>query len=243
MSRQIPFKFETLTVPINRFEPPLNKIRQCRVYNRFEYFYQESFFEFWTYYQFLNISTFFLSSFNTSQNILNYTSLYDSYKFFEPASFNEPNENDPEFVDIDEINSIDPKDLTKFLRDNNDEDFDTTFITIDTLIYTTLSLNNIFVNLTNIQGTSKLIKHCGLIGLKGPKKRTRIAIQETIEVACKKISGPIESDIFLFIRGFNKNRRTVFDTLSNLNKINIIQILDQTNKAHNGCKPKKKRRV
>lgn len=243
MSRQIPFKIDTLTIPINRFEPPFNKIRQCRVYNRFEYFYQESFFEFWVYYQFLNISTFYLSSLNTSQNIIKYTSLYDSYKFFEPPYLDEPNENDPEFVDMDEIDTIDPKDLTNFLREDDEEPIDTTFMTMDTLIYATLSVNNIFVNLTDTTGSSKHIKNCGLIGLKGPKKRTRIAIQETIEVACKKIAGPIESDIFLFIRGFNKNRRTVFDTLSNMSKINIIQILDQTNKAHNGCKPKKKRRV
>lgn len=243
MSRQVPFKIDTLTLPLNRFEPPFNQIRRRRIYNRFEYFYPESFFEFWTYYQFLNISTFYLSSFNINYNIINTFSLYDCYNFFEPNSLKEPDENDPEFYDIDEINNIDPKELTNFLRDNNEENIDNTFITVDTLIYTTLSLNNIFINLTDIKGTSKHIKNCGLIGLKGPKKRTRVAIQETIEAACKKIPGTIESDIMLFIRGFNKNRRTVFDTLSNLSKINIIQILDQTNKAHNGCKSKKKRRV
>lgn len=246
----------------------LNKIPRQRLYNRFEYIYPNSFFEFWTYYQFLNTSTFYLSSFNINHDIINETALYKCYDFVdENITVEESNDIDSdtdldidEITTIDEITSIDLKHFDNFLQENieetseetNDEEVeddvkeennDITFMNVDTLMYTTLSFNNIFVNLTNINGTSQSIKNCGLIGLKGPKKRTRVAIQETITTACKKISGTMQSDIFLFLRGFNINRRIVFETLLNLNKVNIVQIVDQTNRAHNGCKPKKKRRV
>lgn len=218
------------------------KAQKERIYNKFESLCMEPHVEFWIYFQFLSMTSLYKTlNQQIDKNIIR--TLDEFYIWFQP--FYDIFNNELETLTAETKNTKDLNETSNntSLRANLTDETTIIFKNVETCFYTTFSANNIFVNLTGVEGRTQHIQSCGLIGLKGPKKRTRIAVQETIEKAYKKLSDTRNVDLILFLRGFNKNRRTVFDTLSNTSKINILQIIDKTNKAHNGCKSKKLRRV
>lgn len=109
-------------------------------------------------------------------------------------------------------------------------------------IFVSSSYNNTIVTLTNSKGQVLAWKSAGAVGFKGTKKSTSFAaskVAETIANACKKIG--IER-IEVFIKGIGAGRESAVRTLVTQG-INVVSIKDVTPIPHNGCRPKKTRRV
>ncbi|MBI1866217.1 MAG: 30S ribosomal protein S11 [Candidatus Staskawiczbacteria bacterium] len=109
-------------------------------------------------------------------------------------------------------------------------------------IYISSSYNNTLITLTNVSGQVLAWKSAGSVGFKGTKKATSFAasrVSEAISNICKKIG--IEK-ISIFIKGIGAGRESAVRTLVSQG-LNVISIKDITPIPHNGCRPKKIRRV
>ena len=109
-------------------------------------------------------------------------------------------------------------------------------------IYVSSSYNNTLITLTNSRGQVLAWKSAGSVGFKGTKKATSFAasrVAEAISNIYKKIG--IEK-ISVLIRGVGAGRESAVRTLV-AQGLNVISIKDVTPIPHNGCRPKKVRRV
>lgn len=109
-------------------------------------------------------------------------------------------------------------------------------------VYVSSSYNNTIITLTNNRGQVLAWKSAGSVGFKGTKKSTSFAaskVAETIANVCKKIG--VEK-ISVLISGIGAGRESSVRTLVNQG-LNVISIKDITPVPHNGCRPRKVRRV
>jgi len=109
-------------------------------------------------------------------------------------------------------------------------------------VFVSSSYNNTLVTLTNQRGQVLAWKSAGSVGFKGAKKATSFAaskVAEAIANICKKLG--IEK-IEVYIKGIGAGRESAVRTLV-AQGLNISSIKDVTPIPHNGCRPKKVRRV
>ena len=109
-------------------------------------------------------------------------------------------------------------------------------------VYVSSSYNNTIVTLTDAKGQVLVSKSAGSVGFKGTKKSTSFAasrVAESIAMLCKKLA--VEK-VEVFIKGIGAGRESAVRTLVNQG-LNVVSIKDITPVPHNGCKPKKIRRV
>ncbi len=109
-------------------------------------------------------------------------------------------------------------------------------------VYISSSYNNTIVTITDSKGQVLASKSAGSVGFKGTKKATSFAasrVAEAIANFCKKLG--IEK-MEVFIKGIGAGRESALRTLVNQG-FNIISLKDITPIPHNGCRPKKVRRV
>ena len=110
-------------------------------------------------------------------------------------------------------------------------------------IYIFSSYNNTIVTLANSKGQVLAWKSAGSVGFKGAKKSTSFAasrVAETIANICKKMG--IVDRIEVLIKGIGAGRESAVRTLITQG-LNVVSIKDVTPIPHNGCRPKKVRRV
>jgi len=110
-------------------------------------------------------------------------------------------------------------------------------------IYISSSYNNTILTLTNAKGQVLAWKSAGSVGFKGTKKSTSFAasrVAETIANVCKKIG--VVDKIEVLVKGIGAGRESAVRTLITQG-LNVISIKDITPIPHNGCRPKKVRRV
>lgn len=109
-------------------------------------------------------------------------------------------------------------------------------------IFVSTSYNNTIITLTNLKGQVLAWKSAGSVGFKGTKKSTSFAasrVAETVAVICKKIG---IDKIEVLVKGIGAGRESSIRTLVNQG-INVVSIKDITPIPHNGCRPRKVRRV
>jgi small subunit ribosomal protein S11 len=110
-------------------------------------------------------------------------------------------------------------------------------------IYISSSYNNTILTLTNSKGQVLAWKSAGSVGFKGTKKSTSFAasrVAETIANVCKKMG--IVDKIEVLVKGIGAGRESAVRTLITQG-LNVVSIKDITPIPHNGCRPKKVRRV
>ena len=110
-------------------------------------------------------------------------------------------------------------------------------------VYIFSSYNNTILTLTNSKGQVLAWKSAGSVGFKGTKKSTSFAasrVAETIANICKKIG--IVDRIEVLVKGIGAGRESAVRTLISQG-LNVVSIKDITPIPHNGCRPKKVRRV
>ena len=110
------------------------------------------------------------------------------------------------------------------------------------IVHIQATFNNTIITITDTQGNAISWSSAGSLDFRGAKKSTPFAAQMTAEDAAKKamIHGLHEVDVY--VKGPGGGRESAIRTLQVVGlKINMIK--DVTPIPHNGCRPRKRRRV
>lgn len=109
-------------------------------------------------------------------------------------------------------------------------------------IYISSSYNNTIITLTDLAGQVLAWKSAGSVGFKGTKKATSFAasrVAEAISTIAKKLG--IEK-LQILVKGVGAGRESAVRSFV-AQGLDIILIKDVTPIPHNGCRPRKVRRV
>lgn len=109
-------------------------------------------------------------------------------------------------------------------------------------IYISSSYNNTILTLTDEKGNTLYWVSAGRIGFKGTKKGTPFAASKVAEAMARAIRKLKIRKIKLFIKGVGSGRESAIRSLA-AREIDIVSAKDITPLPHNGCRPKKPRRV
>lgn len=110
------------------------------------------------------------------------------------------------------------------------------------LVYIQSSYNNTIVTLTDPQGKVIAWSSAGAVGFKGPKKATPFAASRVIETLIGKVKKLGVKEVAIFVKGVGSGRDPAIRALVN-HGLEISAIKDMTPVPHNGCRPRKPRRV
>lgn len=108
--------------------------------------------------------------------------------------------------------------------------------------YIKSSYNNTLVLFTDMHGNSLAWSSAGLLGFKGAKKATTYAANQVALDAHEKVQKYGLKDIEVFVKGVGSGRDAALRALAQKG-YNLLAIKDVTPVPHNGCRPKKPRRV
>ncbi len=104
------------------------------------------------------------------------------------------------------------------------------------------SYNNTIVSLSDLSGNVLAWATSGLMGFKGAKKATPYAATQVVANVSEKVKKYGLKDLEVFVKGVGSGREASVRALAN-NGFNLILIKDTTPIPHNGCRPKKSRRL
>ncbi|MFA4964104.1 MAG: 30S ribosomal protein S11 [Thermoleophilia bacterium] len=104
------------------------------------------------------------------------------------------------------------------------------------------SFNNTLVTLTDKEGNVIAWESAGSVGFKGSRKSTPFAAQVTAESCAKKGMEHGLQKVEVFVRGPGSGRETAVRSLQAAG-LEIMSVKDVTPVPHNGCRPRKRRRV
>ena len=104
------------------------------------------------------------------------------------------------------------------------------------------TFNNTMVTITDAQGNAISWSSAGAQGFKGSRKSTPYAAQVAAEDAAKKAQEHGMKTLEVEVRGPGSGRESALRALQAAGFI-ITSIRDVTSIPHNGCRPKKRRRV
>ena len=106
------------------------------------------------------------------------------------------------------------------------------------------SFNNTMITITDAQGNTISWSSAGMMGFKGSRKSTPYAAQVAAEDAAKKAQehGMRTLEVEVYVKGPGSGRETAIRSLQAAG-FTITSIRDVTPIPHNGCRPRKRRRV
>ena len=104
------------------------------------------------------------------------------------------------------------------------------------------TFNNTFVTITDNQGNTISWSTCGANGFKGSRKSTPYAAQMTAEAAAKKAQEHGLKTVSVEVKGPGSGRESALRALQAVG-LQVTTIRDITPVPHNGCRPRKRRRV
>jgi len=104
------------------------------------------------------------------------------------------------------------------------------------------SFNNTMITITDAQGNTISWSSAGTMGFKGSRKSTPYAAQMAAEDAGRKAAEHGVKTLEVNVSGPGSGRESALRALNSAGfKINLIR--DVTPVPHNGCRPRKRRRV
>lgn len=104
------------------------------------------------------------------------------------------------------------------------------------------TFNNTIVSVSDQQGNVISWSSAGSHGFKGSRKSTPYAAQVTAEAAGKAAQEHGLKTVDIVVKGPGSGRESALRALQNIGLI-ITAITDATPIPHNGCRPRKRRRV
>ena len=104
------------------------------------------------------------------------------------------------------------------------------------------TFNNIIVSLTNKSGQLISWSSAGKMGFRGSKKNTPYAAQMAAADAAKTATDAGLKRVDVYVKGPGSGRESAVRAVQGLG-LEILSIRDVTPIPHNGCRPKKARRV
>ena len=110
-------------------------------------------------------------------------------------------------------------------------------------IFISSSYNNTIVSVTDMRGNVLAWASAGTEGFAGSRKSTPYAAQLAAESAVNKALDLGMSAVDVFYRGPGSGKDAAVRLIQSHKTIKIGQVKDVTSAPHNGCRPKKRRRV
>lgn len=104
------------------------------------------------------------------------------------------------------------------------------------------TFNNTIISITDTSGNLIVWSSSGGVGFKGTKKGTPFAAQSAAESAAKRAVEAGMKEVSVLVKGPGAGRETAIRALQGAG-LEINSIKDVTPIPHNGCRPRKKRRV
>lgn len=108
--------------------------------------------------------------------------------------------------------------------------------------YISSSYNNTIVTFTDPKGDTLATASAGQVGFRGPKKSTPYAAGVIVRRAAERIADRGLREVQVFVKGVGPGREAAIRAI-NANGIAIMTIKDITPIPHNGCRPRRVRRV
>jgi small subunit ribosomal protein S11 len=109
-------------------------------------------------------------------------------------------------------------------------------------VFIQATFNNTIVTITDLNGNAVSWSSAGSLGFKGAKKSTPYAAQTTAETAAQKAMDYGLREVHVFVKGPGVGRESAIRSLGALG-LKVKTIKDVTPIPHNGCRPRKSRRV
>jgi len=105
------------------------------------------------------------------------------------------------------------------------------------------TFNNTIVSITDLDGNIISWYSTGMAGFKGSKKGTPFAAQMAGELAAKKAVEQVGMEkVHVMVKGPGSGRETAIRAIQSAG-LDVESIKDVTPIPHNGCRPRKRRRV
>ena len=104
------------------------------------------------------------------------------------------------------------------------------------------TFNNTMITISDVQGNTIAWSSGGTLGFKGSRKSTPCAAQMAAEDAGKKAAEHGVKSIDVEVRGPGSGRESALRALQSVG-FSVTSIRDVTPIPHNGCRPRKRRRV
>jgi len=104
------------------------------------------------------------------------------------------------------------------------------------------TFNNTIVTITDTKGDVLVWSSPGIVGYSGTRKSTPFAAQVAASDAAKKAKDIGIKEVIVYVKGPGAGREAAIRALQAAG-LNVIAIKDITPIPHNGCRPKKRRRV
>ena len=113
---------------------------------------------------------------------------------------------------------------------------------VDGVAHVHASFNNTIITITDRQGSALSWASSGGQGFKGSRKSTPFAAQVTADAAARKGIEQGLQKVEVFVKGPGSGRETAIRSLQAAG-LEVTGVKDVTPQAHNGCRPRKRRRV
>ncbi len=110
------------------------------------------------------------------------------------------------------------------------------------IVHVTATFNNTIVSVTDAGGNTIGWSSAGKMGFKGSRKSTAYAAQVVSQDACRQAMGHGLKEADVRVKGPGSGRESAVRAVQALG-VEILSIKDVTSIPHNGCRPKKARRV
>ena len=104
------------------------------------------------------------------------------------------------------------------------------------------TFNNTIITITDVNGETLCWDSAGTVGFKGARKATPFAATRAAEKCASKAKRMGMREVEVHVRGPGSGRESAITALQN-NGLNVSAVEDHTPIPHNGCRPRKRRRV
>ena len=110
------------------------------------------------------------------------------------------------------------------------------------IVHVTATFNNTIVSVTDQNGNSIGWSSAGKMGFRGSRKSTAYAAQVVSQDACRQAMGHGLKEAEVRVKGPGSGRESAVRAVQGIG-VDVTAIKDVTSIPHNGCRPKKARRV
>jgi small subunit ribosomal protein S11 len=111
------------------------------------------------------------------------------------------------------------------------------------IVHISASFNNTLISVTDKAGNAIAWSSSGHLGFKGSKKSTPYAAQQAVEDVMAKAKEHGIKEVAIKVQGPGSGRETAVKSVGATEGIRVTSFKDVTPLPHNGCRPRKKRRI
>ena len=110
------------------------------------------------------------------------------------------------------------------------------------IVHIKASFNNTIITITDVNGETLCWDSAGTVGFKGARKATPFAATRAAEKCASKARRMGMREVEVRVKGPGSGRESAVSALAH-EGLTITAVEDHTPIPHNGCRPRKKRRV